>query len=264
MFGGSGWGEWSHLLPSIFQGKWLQLLPSNSSFIKAFEKVSANSRAGPGLTAGGPSPSSWLEQNWQAADGASVGSQGLGVAVPPRFRSRGRDRPFVGFPLARTPEESPPTHSHPHPHPHLPEGLQFPRWGVRRRISPCKDFAQMLKLPQVFSCDINQTAALSWPCWSTAFIRVPKGPLSLDLRTFGCWNRDIRSARKAPGLWHSEGHSWAFPECFPGFGSTIAIPRALSGFLRTLQQPSLSESQGTGICMEVSEDTNIWHMSRLL
>lgn len=62
MFGGSGWGEWSHLLPSIFQGKWLQLLPSNSSFIKAFEKVSANSRAGPCLTAGGPFPSSWLEQ----------------------------------------------------------------------------------------------------------------------------------------------------------------------------------------------------------
>lgn len=67
---GSGWGEWSHLLPSIFQGKWLQLLPGNSSFIKAFEKVSANSRAGPGLTAGGPSPLLLAgAENWQAADG---------------------------------------------------------------------------------------------------------------------------------------------------------------------------------------------------
>jgi hypothetical protein len=134
--GGSGWGEWSHLLPSIFQGKWLQLLPSNSSFIKAFEKVSANSRAGPGLTAGGPSPSSWLEQNWQAADGASVGSQGL-AAVPPRFGSRGIDRPFTGFLLARAVfiGPGPPTPLHPH----LPEGLQFPRWGVRRQISSWAD-----------------------------------------------------------------------------------------------------------------------------
>ena len=46
VLGGSGWGEWLHLLSSIFQGKWLQLLPRNSRVIKAFENsfenVSAN------------------------------------------------------------------------------------------------------------------------------------------------------------------------------------------------------------------------------
>lgn len=137
MFGGSGWGEWSHLLPSIFQGKWLQLLPSNSSFIKAFEKVSANSRTGPGLTAGGPSSSSWLEQNWQAADGASVGSQGL-AAVPPDSGAEAEaeaetDPSQVFFWPGLQKNPYPPTH------PHLPEGLQFPRWGVRRRISSWAD-----------------------------------------------------------------------------------------------------------------------------
>lgn len=86
MFGGSGWGEWSHLLPSIFQGKWLQLLPGNSSFIKAFEKVSANRRAGSGLTAGGPSPLLLVgAQNGQAADGglSPLGRlPGLGSSAP--------------------------------------------------------------------------------------------------------------------------------------------------------------------------------------
>lgn len=105
--GGSGWGEWSHLLPSIFQGKWLQLLPGNSSFIKAFEKVSANSRAGPGLTAGGPSPLLLAgAENWQAADG---GLSPRALLQCPQDSSSGRGRPFTGFLLAQAAEESPPT-----------------------------------------------------------------------------------------------------------------------------------------------------------
>lgn len=109
MFGGSGWGEWSHLLPSIFQGKWLQLLPSNSSFIKAFEKVSANSRAGPGLTAGGPSPSSWLEQKIGQQQMEPQWAPRAWLQCPQDSGAEAETNPSQVFFWPRAAEEFPPT-----------------------------------------------------------------------------------------------------------------------------------------------------------
>lgn len=51
---------------SIFQGKWLQLLPRSSRVIKAFESsfenVSANSQAGPASSPGDPASPSWSRE----------------------------------------------------------------------------------------------------------------------------------------------------------------------------------------------------------
>lgn len=93
--------------------------------------------------------------------------------------------------------------------------------GVRHRIlsraGTLQRFALPLHLPRVLSRVINQAAEPSRHCWSTAFIIVLKGFISLDSRPHGSWNRDICAARKAPSLQHTTGHSGDFPR--------IPIPR---------------------------------------
>lgn len=123
----------------------------------------------------------------------------------------------------------------------------------------------MLNLPQVFSCDINQTAELWRPCWSTAFIRVPKGPLSLDLGTFCGRNRDIRSARKAPGLRHSEATPglslnvpWDFEAPWPSLGlcDSLRIPmnpaatKSLGGAAALRSAWKFPRTQPYGACLD--------------
>ena len=102
--------------------------------------------------------------------------------------------------------------------------------GVRRRIlsraGTLQRFALPLHVPRVLSRVINQAAEPSRLCWSTAFIIVLKGFISLDSRPLGSRNRDICAARKAPSLQATPGTFLASPS--PGSVNPLPILRVLA------------------------------------